>query len=431
MSHLSLSNNPEFQRAMTRLQEGATYPSGRAAEYRRPMKKGDMSEQAAGHAPGSRFLFTAADEIANVWQWIGQAASHHNGGATVYTAIPTTSKAQDVALPEGAKVVAVHGSLKNIRGNLQTEQMVVFEHGDMLVAMNTFNNHLWYGSWSPDPLNQARDADFAVELLKDLPPVVETDDKTISMSFWFDSSGGPKQTERSIAIDPWEAIDHNYPTQARQGISDIIKLDPNNLEGSAGKFFLMHGPPGTGKTTAIRALAAAWSKWCEVEFIVDPEVCFGGNTSYLMHVLLHGSSDEMTLSDGSSTNKWRLFIVEDADEFISANAKERTGQALSRLLNIGDGLIGQGLKILLLFTTNVEIGKLHPALTRPGRCMANVHVPAMTPAECAEWAKSHDFDFRPTDGKTRTLAEMYAELGNHGPITVAAPASTTKTGEYL
>ena len=48
------------------------------------------------------------------------------------------------------------------------------------------------------------------------------------------------------------------------------------------------------------------------------------------------------------------------------DAKERTGQALSRFLNVVDGLIGQGLRLLVLVTSNEELGKLHPAVSRPG-----------------------------------------------------------------
>ena len=47
-------------------------------------------------------------------------------------------------------------------------------------------------------------------------------------------------------------------------------------------------------------------------------------------------------------------------------------QGLSRFLNVVDGLIGQGSRILVLVTTNEELGALHPAIARPGRCAANV-----------------------------------------------------------
>ena len=49
---------------------------------------------------------------------------------------------------------------------------------------------------------------------------------------------------------------------------------------------------------------------------------------------------------------WRLLVLEDTGELLSADARDRAGQGLSRFLNVVDGLIGQGLRVLVLVTTN-------------------------------------------------------------------------------
>jgi hypothetical protein len=49
---------------------------------------------------------------------------------------------------------------------------------------------------------------------------------------------------------------------------------------------------------------------------------------------------------------WRLLIIEDCDELIRGDAKKATGEALSRLLNVTDSRLGQGLKVLSCITTN-------------------------------------------------------------------------------
>ena len=65
------------------------------------------------------------------------------------------------------------------------------------------------------------------------------------------------------------------------------------------------------------------------------------------------------------------------------------GQGLSRFLNVVDGLIGQGLRVLVLVTTNEPIRKLHPAVARPGRCAANVEFAPLAADEAAAWLDEH------------------------------------------
>ena len=65
---------------------------------------------------------------------------------------------------------------------------------------------------------------------------------------------------------------------------------------------------------------------------------------------------------------WKLVVLEDSGELLSIDAHERTGQALSRLLNVTDGVLGQGTKAIVLVTTNEPLRKLHPAIRRAGRC---------------------------------------------------------------
>ena len=69
-----------------------------------------------------------------------------------------------------------------------------------------------------------------------------------------------------------------------------------------------------------------------------------------------------------------MLVLEDCDELIRADAKRGAGQALSRLLNLTDGVVGQGLDVLVCLTTNEDLHRLHPAITRPGRCLAEIFV---------------------------------------------------------
>jgi SpoVK/Ycf46/Vps4 family AAA+-type ATPase len=108
-----------------------------------------------------------------------------------------------------------------------------------------------------------------------------------------------------------------------------------------------------------------------------------------------------------------VLVLEDTGELLSADARERAGQGLSRFLNVVDGLIGQGLRVLVLVTTNEEIRKLHPAVSRPGRCAANVEFASFDAAEASEWLEAHGL---PDENRaSRTLASLYAQLEGRDP----------------
>jgi hypothetical protein len=65
-------------------------------------------------------------------------------------------------------------------------------------------------------------------------------------------------------------------------------------------------------------------------------------------------------------------VLEDAGEYLAPDAKQTRGQELSRLLNVCDGVLGRAMNALILVTTNEPLRSFHPALSRPGRCIAQV-----------------------------------------------------------
>ncbi len=88
---------------------------------------------------------------------------------------------------------------------------------------------------------------------------------------------------------------------------------------------------------------------------------------------------------------------------MATDAKEQSGQGLSRLLNLSDGLLGLSTEVLILITTNEPLGRLHPAVHRPGRCLAEIEFLALDVDEACEWLAANGCD----DGQ---LAEDAGEL---------------------
>jgi len=66
--------------------------------------------------------------------------------------------------------------------------------------------------------------------------------------------------------------------------------------------------------------------------------------------------------------------------------------------------------VLILITTNEDIDKLHPAITRPGRCAAEINFTALSGVALHEWCTAHSVS---TNKSSATLAELYELLGNH------------------
>jgi hypothetical protein len=110
---------------------------------------------------------------------------------------------------------------------------------------------------------------------------------------------------------------------------------------------------------------------------------------------------------------WRLLVLEDTGELLTPDAKTIIGQGLSRFLNVVDGLIGQGLRVLVLVTTNEEIRGLHPAVARPGRAAANIEFVPLPGDEAKAWLERRGVPNAAAE--PRTIAHLYAILEGQHP----------------
>ncbi|MEN3341463.1 MAG: hypothetical protein V7644_867 [Actinomycetota bacterium] len=265
----------------------------------------------------------------------------------------------------------------------------------------------------------------------------------VPVTFWTYTPNGPMPSVRPVAVPGWDEIEENYAASTRAGL-DAIMTGFRPAHG--GQLVLWHGEAGTGKTFALRALAWEWRDWCQLHYIVDPDTFFGERADYLMAVLTQPDELSMGLQmmrsvhgfgpaafhhvpaigfdeagedlddggDGAAPAKhWRLLVLEDTGELLTPDARSIIGQGLSRFLNVVDGLIGQGLRVLVLVTTNEELRRLHPAVSRPGRCAANVEFAPLGVDESAAWLRRHRVEGEPP-GRS-LLASLYAQLEGGGP----------------
>lgn len=236
------------------------------------------------------------------------------------------------------------------------------------------------------------------------PKSVIGEKQRVPLTFWALTVHGPRQTTRKIDVPRWGEIEGNYGAATRKMMAYMVR-DFRPSDG--GQLLLWSGEPGTGKTWALRSLLWEWRKWCRFHYITDPETFFGKESQYLLDVLL---AEEEAESEDEDEPNWRVLLLEDTGEIMAADAKERLGQGLSRLLNVVDGMIGQGLRILVMVTTNEQMGKLHPAVARPGRCAYRHEFGKLTTPEAVAWLEARGATMPPGTYGHKSIAELYAQV---------------------
>ena len=295
----------------------------------------------------------------------------------------------------------------------------ILEMDDALVSVTLQAGHANVVVAAP---TEKRIVELHDRLRSALPAPDPSGRQEVDVTFWTYGPHGPMASWRTIAVPEWAEIRANYTASVRD---ELERLMTDFTPAHGGQLVLWHGESGTGKTFALRALAWEWRDWCDVHYVVDPDSFFGQHADYLMHVLLqpgaesgwtgYGPSVVSATADepseaGEETRKkdWRLLVLEDTGELLQPDAKAVIGQGLARFLNLVDGLIGQGLRVLVLVTTNEEIKKLHPAVARPGRCAADIAFARLSEPESAAWLEAHGSTVTPERG--RTVAELYGML---------------------
>jgi len=189
---------------------------------------------------------------------------------------------------------------------------------------------------------------------------------------------------KSLDIKPTTLdIDMYYNDDFKQ-VDEIIRqrLAKENDKG----IILLHGLPGTGKTTYLRHLIGSIKK--RVLFVSPGVACNLMNPEF-MDLLID--------------NPNAVLIIEDAENVIM-DRKYSSHSSVSNLLNISDGLLSDCLNVQIICTFNSDINMVDDALLRKGRLIAKYE---FTKLQAVKAQKLSDkLGFTKHINKPMTIAEI-------------------------
>ncbi|HEV9036731.1 MAG TPA: AAA family ATPase, partial [Puia sp.] len=159
------------------------------------------------------------------------------------------------------------------------------------------------------------------------------------------------------------------------GFREIDTVIRQRLNKSKDKgIVLLHGIPGTGKTTYLRYLISRIKKRI---LFVSPAV-----TNDLMN------PDFIQLL---TSNPDTVLIIEDAENVIM-DRRHNPGSSVSNLLNISDGLLSDFLSVQLICTFNSPLTLVDSALLRKGRLIAKYEFGKLDVAQSQRLSNHLGFD---------------------------------------
>ena len=168
----------------------------------------------------------------------------------------------------------------------------------------------------------------------------------------------------------------------------INRLNKNKDKG----LVLLHGKPGTGKTSYIRYLTSQVKK--EVIFL-PPNLAMSITDPGLMNVLIDNPNS--------------IFVIEDAENIL-IDRNRNGSSSVSALLNLADGLLSDCLNIQIICSFNTDLSRVDSALMRKGRLIAKYEFKELEVHKAQALSNKLGFNTLITEPMTLTAVYNQSEI---------------------
>lgn len=196
-----------------------------------------------------------------------------------------------------------------------------------------------------------------------------------------------------------------------KGFSEFHSKFMERMKNSKKGISLLHGTPGTGKTTYIRQIISDLNKMNKQILYVGPEMIESIIKPDFFTFLKNEVSRQYM--NGDENNNFVL-ILEDAEKILAARDKTNNSNSIINLLNMSDGILNDILNMQIIASFNMPIAEIDPAVRRAGRLIANKEFNALDGENLKNALEFYEItDFIPTEA---TIGEIFAFKEESQPI---------------
>jgi transcriptional regulator of acetoin/glycerol metabolism len=199
------------------------------------------------------------------------------------------------------------------------------------------------------------------------------------------------------------------------GFSEFHYKFMERMKNSKKGISLLHGTPGTGKTTYIRQIISELNQMKKTILYVGPEMVENIiKPDFFTFLKNEVTNRYMINSEEENENSNFVLILEDAEKILAARDKNNNSNSIINLLNMSDGILNDILNMQIIASFNMPIEEIDPAVLRAGRLIANKKFKKLSGSNLENALKFYDIeDFKLEEA---TIGEIFSFKDESEPI---------------